>query len=224
MENPSLLLIPSDDFGWTDLRRAIYSILDMHVVSEAASINIATEVVKAMKPDIILSAATVGEQSTLPFLTNLQRDPYRQSRIVVFSNHFATEEIVALADIGIMSCMLWKDLNCNTINHLIKLIILEDICVLSRSIAKALADFRHKTSSFPKIDRFAKSTEKKLLTAQQTSILQAVAAGYSTREIATQFYLSPETIRTHLRDISRRLAVHSRIAAIQRARECGYLS
>jgi PAS domain S-box-containing protein len=61
------------------------------------------------------------------------------------------------------------------------------------------------------------------LTARQHEILLLLAEGWSTREIADRLVLSQDTIRNHIREILRRLRVHSRIAAVAAARQQGLL-
>ena len=61
------------------------------------------------------------------------------------------------------------------------------------------------------------------LTGRQHEVLQLLAEGRSTREIADRLVLSQETVRNHIREILRRLEVHSRIAAIAVARQRGLL-
>ena len=59
------------------------------------------------------------------------------------------------------------------------------------------------------------------LTPRQQEILQRLAEGQSTDEIAESLVLSRETVRNHIRHILRRLGVRSRLAAIAEARRDG---
>jgi DNA-binding NarL/FixJ family response regulator len=52
------------------------------------------------------------------------------------------------------------------------------------------------------------------LTARQTEVLRLLARGLSTRQIAAELHLSAETVRNHIRDLLRRLGVHSRLEAV----------
>jgi len=57
------------------------------------------------------------------------------------------------------------------------------------------------------------------LTPQQRAVLRLVAEGLHTDTIAERLSLSPQTVRSHLRDINQRLDVHTREEAVRRARE-----
>ena len=56
------------------------------------------------------------------------------------------------------------------------------------------------------------------LTHREMQILALVAAGHSNREMANKLFLSEATIKTHMRNISSKLGVHSRTQAIALAR------
>jgi PAS domain S-box-containing protein len=62
------------------------------------------------------------------------------------------------------------------------------------------------------------------LTSRQREVLELVAAGYSTAEIARRLTLSTETVRNHLRNSFRELRVHTRLEAIAAARRLGLLA
>ena len=61
------------------------------------------------------------------------------------------------------------------------------------------------------------------ISPREQELLQVLAEGLTNREIATRLVLEESTIRTHLRNIYRKLGVNSRLQAIQRAREIGLL-
>jgi PAS domain S-box-containing protein len=62
------------------------------------------------------------------------------------------------------------------------------------------------------------------LTPRQREVLELVAAGLSTSEIAKKLTLSTETVRNHLRSVFRELHVHNRPEAIAAARRLGLLA
>jgi PAS domain S-box-containing protein len=62
------------------------------------------------------------------------------------------------------------------------------------------------------------------LTRRQQEILELLAAGRSTAEMATQLTVSRETVRNHIRSVFRELQVHTRPEAIAAARRLGLLA
>jgi PAS domain S-box-containing protein len=61
------------------------------------------------------------------------------------------------------------------------------------------------------------------LTPRQSEVLALLAEGGSTSEIAATLGLAEETVRNHIRQLLRRLGVHSRLAAVAYARRHGLL-
>ena len=60
----------------------------------------------------------------------------------------------------------------------------------------------------------ARLTDRDHLTPRQLEILRMLAGGASTVGIATELYLSVETVRWHIKSILRKLGVRSRADAI----------
>lgn len=56
------------------------------------------------------------------------------------------------------------------------------------------------------------------LTPRQAEVLQLLEHGRSTKQIATELHLSPETVRNHIRHLFRALGVNSRLEAVAGAR------
>lgn len=67
----------------------------------------------------------------------------------------------------------------------------------------------------------ARDAQVQSLTQRERSVLQLIAKGISSREIARQLGISYTTVRTHIRSLGRKLAVHSKIEATAKARELG---
>jgi DNA-binding CsgD family transcriptional regulator len=65
------------------------------------------------------------------------------------------------------------------------------------------------------------SAEAANLTPRQMTVLRQLAAGKSTGDIAESLGISTETVRNHVRGITARLGVHSRLEAVIRAHELG---
>ncbi|WP_144023740.1 LuxR C-terminal-related transcriptional regulator [Paenibacillus sp. FSL H8-0548] len=58
-----------------------------------------------------------------------------------------------------------------------------------------------------------------LLTEQETRVLQLINQGMSNKEIAFQFHISGETVKSHIKSIYRKLGVNNRVKVLQRAKE-----
>ena len=56
---------------------------------------------------------------------------------------------------------------------------------------------------------------KSALTNREWEILDLICGGASTRDIADSLYLSPETVNSHVKNVLKKLGVHSRAAAVE---------
>ncbi len=57
------------------------------------------------------------------------------------------------------------------------------------------------------------------LSGREIEVLKFMATGLTTAEIAARLYLSPNTLKSHTQNIFSKLDVHSRVQAVNKARE-----
>ena len=81
---------------------------------------------------------------------------------------------------------------------------------------KVLARFRSCLPARPEKDRPA-------LSEREHNVLQLIATGFTTAEIASRLAVSTHTVLTYVRRIYQKLAVNSRIQAVSTARRLGWL-
>lgn len=62
-----------------------------------------------------------------------------------------------------------------------------------------------------------------LLSERETEVLKLVAQGYVNKEIAVRLAISPATVGSHIKNLYRKLAVHSRVQVVRVAQERGLL-
>ena len=67
------------------------------------------------------------------------------------------------------------------------------------------------------------SDSRKLLSPREVAVLSQVALGCSNAEVAARLSLSPDTIKTYMRNIAGKLDTRSRMESVARARLLGYL-
>lgn len=71
--------------------------------------------------------------------------------------------------------------------------------------------------------RVALSRGEVLLSERETEVLQLLAKGYVNKEIALKLGISPATVGSHIKNLYRKLAVHSRVQVVRAAQERGLL-
>ena len=63
-----------------------------------------------------------------------------------------------------------------------------------------------------------------MLSEREREVLELIAAGSTNREIASELYLSPHTVKEHTSALYRKLGARNRAEAVQRAQRIGLLS
>ncbi|OAS19909.1 response regulator transcription factor [Paenibacillus oryzisoli] len=69
------------------------------------------------------------------------------------------------------------------------------------------------------IPKSAKGAPHVILTDQETKILRLVTDGLTNKEIGAQMNIAAETVKSHVKNLCRKLNANNRIQAIQRAKE-----
>lgn len=63
-----------------------------------------------------------------------------------------------------------------------------------------------------------------VLSSRELEVLQCLARGMTNAGTASELYVSTETVKTHVRNLLRKLGVSDRTAAVRRAVEAGLVS
>ncbi len=61
------------------------------------------------------------------------------------------------------------------------------------------------------------------LSERETEVLKLVAQGYVNKEIASKLGIGTATVSTHIKNLYRKLAVHTRVQVVRAAQERGLL-
>ena len=72
-------------------------------------------------------------------------------------------------------------------------------------------------------ERNAARLEQLGITPRELQILEAMAAGFSNREIAGRLFVSENTVKTHAARLFDKLSAQRRTQAVQRAKEAGII-
>lgn len=88
--------------------------------------------------------------------------------------------------------------------------------------AQAAGDWPPARPGSPRPDEPASPTEA--LSRAELRVLKYLPSNLSGSEISAELFVSPNTVRTHMRHIYAKLGVHRRSEAVQRARQLGLLA
>jgi len=184
------------------------------VVGVAEGVEEAMAVVDATSPDAVLTDLYLSDGSGIALVRRLV-DRHPHVRVVMLTVSHDPNEMLAAVRAG-ADGFLCKD---QAPDRLVRALsgVFDGEAALSRSMAGHLVrDVRDGQRRIALASRFP---HRERLTPRQLEILQLIAAGNSTSEIASQLCLSPETVRWHVKSILRKLRAKNRAEAAATLRE-----
>lgn len=184
------------------MRRGIKQLveLDTHfeVIGDVGNGNDGISLALKEEPDLIILDLNMKGLSGLDTLKALRAEGV-DARIVILTVSDAKNDIFALIDAGADGYLL-KDTEPEVLLSQLKLIANGEV-VLSESIKNLL------------LERHSSQNPLDSLTEREMGVLQLIATGLSNKQIAGKLFISEETVKVHIRNLLRKLNVHSRVAA-----------
>jgi len=193
-----ILLIDDHPLMRKGMRQILELETDFVVVGEAS--NGSEGIAKALdlQPDLIILDLNMKGLSGLDTLKALRAEGV-DARIVILTVSDAKNDIFTLIDAGADGYLL-KDTEPDTLLSQLKRIAQGEV-ILSDSIKNLL------------LERQSSQEPIYSLTDREMDVLRLIATGLSNKQIAGQLFISEETVKVHIRNLLRKLNVHSRVAA-----------
>ncbi len=170
----------------------------VEVVGEAENGREALQLVETLKPQIVLMDIAMPEMNGLEATARIARE-FPKVRVLILSMH-ANEEYV------------YQALRSGASGYLLKDSGTEELDLALRAIA------RGETYLCPAVSKYVVSdyvrrlgqdqTPLDQITPRQREILQLIAEGKSTKDIADVLYISTKTVETHRSQLMDRLDIH----------------
>jgi len=186
------------------VRRGITSLLSSRrgwvVCAEARTGREAVALAAQHRPDIVIMDIRMPELNGLE-ATRQIRKMLPQTQVLVLSLHYSDQLVREIVDAGARAYVLKSDAS-------------TEVLTAIEALAKRRSFF---TSGAAKtlIDGFSKPVSAqtplmhKFLTAREREIVQLVAEGKSSKEVAVALEISVKTAETHRSNIMRKLEIHS---------------
>lgn len=216
-----VLLVDDHALFRAGIRKLLVDIAGVKVVAEASTGREALRLTKTVRPDVVLMDITMPDLSGLEATAYIVQE-HPQTRVLMLSMH-DNEQYVTQALRAGASGYLLKEAAPTELEEAVKAVARGDT-YLSQAVAKhVIADYRrHGRGKAGKREEETSSVTS--LTHRQREILQLIAEGYTTKEIATRLHLSANTVETHRRQVMKRLAVRSLAGLIRSAIRLGVVS
>lgn len=173
---------------------------DFQIVAEAADGRTAVRLTQEFLPDVVVMDVNMpdlnGIEATRQIITD---NP--GIKVIALSMYSDKQFIVEMLQAGASGYML-KDAAFEEILHAINCVVKGQIYLSPNITTLVLKDYLQQSS---KVDYTAFS----ILTDREREVLQLIAEGKTTKEIASILNVSTKTIETHRQQIMKKLNVHS---------------
>jgi DNA-binding NarL/FixJ family response regulator len=181
------------------------------VIGEARDGDEAIRLAEELQPEVILMDVTMPEVDGVE-ATRQIRLQFPEIRIVMLTMH-ADQEVLAAAIRAGASGYLVKDCSTEEIASAVRMAASGETALSPQLAASMLDEVR-------KLDQPA-NDEERVITRREEEVLQLIANGCSTPEVAEKLFISQKTVKNHLASIYQKLDARDRTQAVLQAVRMG---
>jgi DNA-binding NarL/FixJ family response regulator len=187
------------------LRDGICSLLkeypDMEVVGEAADGKSALNLVKELSPDMVIMDISMPDLNGIEATRKILAD-YPHIKVMALSMHYDKHFVSEIFKAGASGYLL-KDCAFDEMAHAIRMII-DNKTYINSQIASLVVE-----SLMSDSPRSHNKHAFSLLTEREKEVLQLIAEGKSTKQIASNLNVSTKTIESHRRQVMGKLNIRN---------------
>ncbi len=209
-----LLIIDDHEMVREGLKAILTSEPDFEIVGDAASAEQGFELIERLSPDVILLDVRLPDISGIE-VCRVVSERYPQSAVIILTT-FTDENLVAQCIQAGARGFIVKDIERFDLKRSIRAVARGEAAIDPKAAVAVLAQLR-------RTPQVKQEPSPDPLSSQQLVILRLVAQGLSSREIATQLYLSENTVKGYVQEILHRLGVKNRTEAVMVAVKQGWL-
>jgi DNA-binding NarL/FixJ family response regulator len=193
------------------LHLLLQNVANVLIIGEASDGREALRLLKTAHPDVVIMDLAMPRLNGLEATARVRRE-FPQVRVLILSMHATFDYIVRALRAGASGYLL-KDATPTELELAVQAVARGEV-YLSAAVSKpVISDYLRRLKSESK--ETGKTTGAPL-TSRQRELLQLVAEGRTSKEIAVLLQLSTNTVATHRKQLMTRLAVHD-VAGLVRA-------
>ena len=183
------------------------------VVGEAENGEEAVRMTEELQPDVVLMDVSMPEMDGVE-ATRIIRATEAATRVIMLTMH-ADADVLADAIRAGASGYLVKDCSTEEVAAAVRMAANGDTALSPQLAATMLDEVRRLETPPPAAE------EDRLITKREEEVLQLIADGCSTPEVASQLYISQKTVKNHLASIYQKLDARDRTQAVLQAVRMG---
>ena len=209
-----LLIIDDHEMVREGLKAMLTAEPDFEIVGDAANAEQAFELIERLHPDVILLDIRLPGMSGIDVCRTVM-EHYPETAVIILTT-FSDEALVAQCIQAGARGFIVKDIERFDLKRSIRAVARGEAAIDPKAAVAVLARLR-------RAPQVSQEPSPEPLSPQQIVILRLVAQGLSSREIATQLYLSENTVKGYVQEILHRLGVKNRTEAVMVAVKQGWL-
>ena len=214
-----LMIVDDHEMVREGLKAILVTEPDFSIVGDAANAEQALELIESLRPDIVLLDVRLPGVSGIE-VCRIVTEQYPETAVIILTT-FTEEQIIAQCIQAGAKGFILKDVERFDLKRAIRAVARGEAAIDTKAAAAILAQLRRVGDQ--KGRPYKKEPFTEPLSSQQIVILRLVAQGLSSREIATQLYLSENTVKGYVQEILHRLGVKNRTEAVMVAVKQGWL-
>jgi len=183
------------------LRSLLEKQSDFDVVAEAENGRKAVQMAQEKKPDIVVMDVSMPDLNGIEATTQIV-EALPETRVIALSMHSDKRFVIGMLRAGAAGYLL-KDCASQELANAIFQVAAGKKYLSPEITGVVIDDFLLGAPA----EEAANATSK--LSAREREVLQLIAEGWSTKQIATHLYVSIKTIETHRRQIMKKLDLHT---------------
>lgn len=191
--------------------------IDFHVVGEAATIEETVRVVRDQAPDLILMDVGLPDGNGVDAIERIKG--ICNETMIVFLTVHESEEIAFSAIRKGAKGYLVKDIDIQKLLVALRALERGEMAISRELSSRYIEETTHWLSP-----RLAVRGRENSLTNREIEILREVASGFDNQAIASRLKISPNTVKVHVNNISRKLKLNARSDLVKFAQRHGILS
>ena len=209
-----LMIVDDHEMVREGLKAILVAEPDFSIVGDAANADEALELIERLLPDIVLLDVRLPGVSGIE-VCRIVTERYPETAVIILTT-FTDEQLIAQSIQAGTKGFILKDVERFDLKRAIRAVARGEAAIDTKTAAAVLAQLR-------RVPPAQSEPLKEPLSSQQIAILRLVAQGLSSREIATQLYLSENTVKGYVQEILHRLGVKNRTEAVMVAVKQGWL-
>lgn len=209
-----ILIVEDDPMMQLGLEQSLANCKELKVLGLVADGYAAVESTRSLTPDVVVMDIGLPKMDGIE-ATQKIKEEMPQTHVVMLTSHKQEHEVVAALSSG-------ADAYCvkgTSVDNLVIAITSanEGASYLDPQVARSVMNHLQKPLPQDEVAKLGQLSEREM------DVLKLLVEGQSNPEIAAELYLSPNTVKTHVRGIMNKLAVDDRVKAAVLALRAGII-